>query len=349
MTRFQSVYQRFSPGFEINDLGFQSRADARTLSAQLNYQETSPALAWLRNYRVYGFTIQSWNYGGERFDAFYGLHGRTVFSNLWTVDGRVFLQPETYDDRLTRGGPLARSPATQNAYVQVFSDRRKSVYGDVFVLGRWDDSGRFERTVDVGLTARPTPSLELSLAPGFSHIYGTSQFITARAEEVPATEATFGRRYVFSNVEQRILSLETRLNWTFTPDLSLQLYLRPFIAAVDLSGFKEFTTPGAYDFDVYGGDKGTIAEQEGGGYLIDPGDGEAFALGSLDFNDLSLQGNMVLRWEYRPGSALFFVWQQERFGYEPDGDFGLERGISGILDGEVYNVFLVKATYWLGL
>ena len=70
---------------------------------------------------------------------------------------------------------------------------------------------------------------------------------------------------------------------------------------------------------------------------------------NYNFNEFAVQGNAVLRWEYRPGSALFFVWQQERYGFTFDGDFDLGRGIDGIINGDVYNVFLVKATYWLGL
>lgn len=316
-----------SPGFEVNDLGFQTRADARTLTARINYREQKPTPDWLRFYQIYGFTIQSWNYGGQRFDAFYALHNQVQFSNLWGFNARVFYQPETYNDRLTRGGPVARSPATWNALFQPFSDRRLPVFGDATFLGRWDESGRFERTVEVGLTARPSPSVEIRLAPEFSHTFRTDQYVGAFNDETAT--ATFGRRYVFSDLDLTTLALETRLNWTFTPSLTLQLYARPFIAAGEFSGYKSFREPGTFSFDDYA-------------------DGESPRTRS-DFNEFAVQGNAVLRWEYRPGSALFFVWQQERYGFEPVGDFNLGRGLEGIVDGEVYNVFLVKATYWLGL
>jgi hypothetical protein len=316
-----------SPGFEVNDLGFQERADARTLTAQLNYRETRPAPDWLRFYQIYGFTIQSWNYGGQLFDSFFALHSQVQFANLWGFNARVFLQPETFDDRLTRGGPVARSPTTLNAYVQPFSDRRLPVFGDALVLGRWDASGRSEATVNVGLTARPSPSVEVRLAPEFTHAFRTNQYISAFDDETAT--ATFGRRYVFSDLDLTVLALETRLNWTFTPDLTFQLYARPFIASARFSNYKSFETPGTFFFDEYA-------------------EGESPVTAS-DFSEFAVQGNAVLRWEYRPGSALFFVWQQERYGFEPVGDFDLGRGLDGIVDGDVYNVFLVKATFWLGL
>ncbi len=318
-----------SPGFEVNDLGFLTRADARTLTTQLNYRETQPDADWLRFYQIYGFTIQSWNYGGQLFDSFFALHGQAQFRNLWGFNVRGFLQPETFDDRLTRGGPIARSPTTYNLLFQPFSDRRRPVFGDATLLGRWDESGRIERTLEVGLTGRLSPSVEVRLAPSFTYEFRTGQYAGAFTDEAAA--ATFGRRYVFSDLDLTVLALETRLNWTFTPDLTFQFYARPFIAAGDYSNFKSLRSAGTFAFDP-------LPEGE-----------EDFVPENYNFNEFSVQGNAVLRWEYRPGSALFLVWQQERYGLTFDGDFDLGRGINGIIDGEVYNVFLVKATYWLGL
>ena len=319
-----------SPGFEVNDLGFLTRADARTLTTQLNYRETQPAADWLRFYQIYGFTIQSWNGGGQLFDSFFALHGQTQFRNLWGFNLRGFLQPETFDDRLTRGGPVARSPTTYNLLFQPFSDRRQPVFGDATFLFRWDESGRIERTIEVGLTGRLSSAVEVRLAPSFSYEFRTGQYAGAFSDE--AATATFGRRYVFSDLDLTVLALETRLNWAFTPDLTFQLYARPFIAAGDYANFKTLRSAGTFAFEPLDGDADSPYVAE-----------------NYNFNEFAVQGNAVLRWEYRPGSALFFVWQQERYGFEPVGDFDLGRGIDGIIDGDVYNVFLVKASFWLGL
>jgi hypothetical protein len=145
--------------------------------------------------------------------------------------------------------------------------------------------------------------------------------------------------------------MDTRVEWTFTPTLSLQVYAQPFVATGDYKNFKEFTTPKQYDFAIYGKDRGTIARSQSGVYTVDPdgtGPATTFQFGDPNFNVRSLRGNAVVRWEYRPGSALFFVWQQERSGFEPIGDFSASRDIGDIFNTMPTNVFLVKATYWLG-
>jgi hypothetical protein len=117
----------------------------------------------------------------------------------------------------------------------------------------------------------------------------------------------------------------TRVDWTFTPKLSLQLFAQPLIASGDFKDYKEFDRPRAFDFDIYGKDIGTITRNASDGrYTVDPdgtGAAPAFSFGDRDFNQRSLRGNAVVRWEYRPGSALFFVWQQSRFGFDPTGEF----------------------------
>jgi hypothetical protein len=129
------------------------------------------------------------------------------------------------------------------------------------------------------------------------------------------------------------------------------MYAQPFVATGKYDSFKEFLTPDKYDFAVYGKDKGTIARSSSGVYTVDPdgsGAAPAFQFGDPNFDVRSLRGNAVVRWEYRPGSALFFVWQQERSGFEPVGDFNASRDIGDIFKATPTNVFLIKATYWLG-
>ena len=204
------------------------------------------------------------------------------------------------------------------------------------------------RDVDVGfsLTVRPTSALELVLSPEFIRQLDTDQYLTSVDDEAAA--ATFGTRYVFGDIEQTTFALGLRANWTFTPDLTLQLYAQPFVTAGRYAGYKEFRTPGTYDFGVYGVDKGTIAA-DGDEFVVAPGDGgEQFAFDDPDFNVRSLRGSAVVRWEYRPGSALFFVWQQQRDGTEAFGDFRLGRDFGAIFREDVQNIFLIKATYWLG-
>ncbi len=268
------------------------------------------------------------------------------------------LMPSAIDDRLTRGGPIARRPTEYqvSSFFGSPSRNRFSVNGNVQMSG---GSGSYSRSVNLNADWRPSTAVRLQMGPNLSVRHHKAQYITSVSDQEAAT--TFGRRYVFGEIDQTTVGLSTRLDWTFTPSLSLQLYAQPFIAAGSYDNFKEFSEPGTFDFDIYGADRGTICRY--GQLLVAaptfatscpataPGSGDPdfnVRFGNPDFNLRSLRGNAVLRWEYRPGSSLFFVWQQQRSGVLPIGTFDLTRDIDGILTLPATNVFLVKATYWLG-
>jgi len=198
------------------------------------------------------------------------------------------------------------------------------------------------------LAIQPKPGVRLSFEPNLQKAHSLAQYITT-SSDLRATR-TYDNRYVFATIDQTTLALVTRVDWTFTPKASLQIYLQPLISAADYSDFKELHAPRTFDFDVYGRDVGTISKT-GGTYTIDP-DGSAltpnsFQIPDPNFNFRSLRGNAVMRWEYRPGSALFFVWQQQRVGSEAFGDFDFNRDFRGLVRQHPDNVFTIKATYYM--
>ena len=176
----------------------------------------------------------------------------------------------------------------------------------------------------------------------------------------PLADETFGRRYVFGGLDQTTVSLETRLNVTFTPLLSLQLYVEPFISTGNYRELKELERPGTFKFLEYGADIGTVSQDPGGSSAVDPdGTGPAapFAVADRDFSYRSLIGNAVLRWEWQPGSTLFLVWQQSRIsslrgdganGTDPwIGGFELGRDAGDMFATPADNIFVIKVNYWL--
>ena len=139
------------------------------------------------------------------------------------------------------------------------------------------------------------------------------------------------------------------MDWTFTPKLTLQAYLQPFIANGDYTEFKEFAEPGTFDFDTYGDDKSTIKYEEGE-YTVDPdatGPAESFSFNNPDFNVKSVRGTIVLRWEYLPGSTLYAVWTQNRADYSNPGDFNFRRDFSDMWRAKGTNIFLIKMAHRL--
>jgi hypothetical protein len=350
-----------TPGWEMNDMGFAPRSDVRSLATFLGRRVTQPNRI-LRQYSMAVFTTQAWNTGREAIYAEGGLGLNGTTHGLWNGGLNLSATPETRDDRLTRGGPLAAAPASWGVSAYLNSDPRPRVTFGGSVYAGGDRAGGSVREGGVSLGYRPDPSVQLSIGPSISVARDPDQYLFAEADD--AATDTYGTRYVFGRLHQTTFSMNTRLDWTFTPTLSLQLFAQPFVAAGDYRDFREFTTPGESEYAVYGRDRGTVCSFTAGGartYAIHPTAAvgcpataaEAQAAGMIpvedqDFNIRSLRGNAVLRWEYRPGSALFFVWQQERSGFEALGGFDARRDVGRLFREPARNVFLIKATYWIG-
>jgi hypothetical protein len=175
-------------------------------------------------------------------------------------------------------------------------------------------------------------------------------------------EPTYGRRYLFSDLERRSFSVETRLNMAFSPTLTLQLFAQPLLSSGDYLTYKQLERAESFDFDVLEeGEAVTVDAEvscsggrtcvsEGRRYIDFDGDGTAdHSFSDRDFNFRSLRLNAVLRWQFRPGSTVFLVWQQNRSNRENVGSFDLRRDVSRLWGAEPENMFIVKFTYWLGL
>jgi hypothetical protein len=342
------AYKEASPGLELNDMGFQGRTDYRALSVLTGYQHDKGGKTF-RDYLAYGYANQTWNFGGTPILSSMAGGAQGTLNNFMYVGVNAGFNPRYYSDRFTRGGPEARVPAGYYAGFDINSDgRKKVIVGGGFNYSR-DEEGGSSPSTYLNVDMRPTTSVRVRFNPSLNWGKSTGQYVMAVVD--PLASNTFGRRYVFADLQQTTISMDTRVEWTFTPTLSLQMYAQPFVATGRYENFKEFQKPRSYEFGVYGKDLGTIARSDDGQYTVDPdgaGSASSFAFHDPNFNVRNLRGNAVLRWEYRPGSALFFVWQQERSGFEPLGNFEARRDIGEIFQTVPTNVFLIKATYWLG-
>ncbi|MFL5541077.1 MAG: DUF5916 domain-containing protein, partial [Longimicrobiaceae bacterium] len=343
--------QTVSPGFEVNDVGFQTRADYHAFSTSVQYRENRAGKRF-RSYDAYAFTTHAWNYGGDPIFASFNAGGDVQLASFWGFTVQGGYNPEYANDRLTRGGPLSRVPSQWNVDLQARSDTRRRVVVGSELFYRSDASGEYDQVAAVNVDVRPSAALRVRVGPQWVHEKDTDQFVRSVAD--PLAVATFGRRYVFADVEQTTVSMGTRVDWTFTPNLSLQLYAEPFQARGDFRKYKELLRPGAFAFAAYGRGAGTLARNDTTGvYTIDPdgaGPAQPFTVargfGEGDFELRSLRGSAVLRWEYRPGSALFLVWQQERGGVSSTGDF-LQAADGSLFRDPARNVLVLKASWWL--
>lgn len=347
MTQFRA-YQ-ISPGFEVNDMGFQSAADRRSFSALISRQQQSP-VGIFRNFNVWVVSAGTWNTVGNPLSNLSGVGGYFNFKNFWSANINLMRGFRALDDRLTRGGPLAGRPAEHGINVNINSDQRKDLSISPGFFHRRTELDEYSTNLWVNLRYRPNRATTVSIRPNLSKNFNATQYVAAI--DAPQVSETYGKRYVFADLNQTTLSASIRLDWTFTPDLSLQLFAQPFVSAGQFSRFKELARPESMDYNVYGEDKGDVVyQQESDRYRIDPeGDGTGeFEIGNPDFNIRSLRGNAVLRWEFRPGSTLFLVWQQTRESSGQSGVFDAGNDYGELFRSPASHTFLVKFSYWFGV
>jgi hypothetical protein len=362
---------QISPGFEANDLGFLQASERLDLGARISYQEITPG-SLFRSYELRLFTFQNWRHSilDDPFSinawqhahksSHFSLNTEWEFLNYWELNVEGSHSPQLLSDSDTRGGPLIVRPATSNLELRLETDRRKAL----FLEPRLDYQKRhlggdmFGAGMAIGI--RPSPSLEVSLAPSYTTELDPAQYV--ETTEDMGYAPTYGSRYLFSDLRRHQFSVETRLNVAFNPKLTLQLYAQPLISSGDYLTYKQLEAAETFDFDVF--EEGVAVESESGiscvggrtcaaddtRFIDFEGDGTVdYEFENPPFNIQSLRLNAVLRWEYRPGSTVFFVWQQNRRDRIDTGSFDLSRDFDLLRSIEPENVFIVKVNYWLGL
>jgi Domain of unknown function (DUF5916)/Carbohydrate family 9 binding domain-like len=344
-----------SPGFEVNDLSFLSRADYKWMNANAGRQWSTPG-RWYRNAVILGGGQQQFNYDGDKTDVQTQIYAATQFLNYWNLRGFAIHRPTALDDRLTRGGPVVMRTGYNFGEMEISTDpRQRAVFDFTVQVARGIGSDTHTLILQPGVALKPAANVFISLSPSYIADENPAQYVETVAD--PTATSFYGNRYVFAFIKTHTLSLDTRVNWTFTPNLTLQLFAQPFIASGAYSSFREFAAPRTAKKVIYGQDVGTIVRTpatatSGATYTVDP-DGAAgpalpFTFGDPDFTFRSLIGNAVLRWEYRPGSTVFFVWTQNRTGSDTNGEFDFGKQRTEIFRDRPTNVFQVKVNYWLG-
>ncbi len=342
-----------SPGFEVNDISFITRSDFILNNANVLRQWTKPTKTYRDRAMILGAQEQT-NFDGDRTDGQAHFFVNQSFLNYWFANFFYIWHPVAFDDRATRGGPVVKKTGYNFYSLFVGTDNRKPVLFQTnldYATGIGDNTSSYDISETVVL--KPKSNVKLTFGPGYSYGLGSHQFVRSVAD--PTATNFYGTRYVFSDLKQHTFSMNTRADVTFTPALTLQLFAQPFISAGEYSRFKEYAKPRGLATEVYGTEKGTISSAGTGAskvYTIDPdgaGPAASFKVGNPDFNFRSLRGTAVLRWEYRPGSTMFLVWNQIRSDQAPIGDFNFTRDRQALFRAHPDNVFLVKFNYFFGL
>lgn len=339
-----------TPGFENNDLGFQWMADRINGHLVLGYRWFEPDGVFRRK-QIYLSHARSYDFEGNSLSNFLWLNSSFTFMNYWGIRIQGSYSFETLNKTATRGGPLVTQPSEYQININVFTDEREKIIFGIFGSYAKDKIDGENKSMGLEIQWRPNTQMNFSIAPQYE-INDDNRMWVGNFSDPTATN-TFGTRYVFATLAQKTLSANVRLNWTFTPTLSLQLFLQPLFAVGDYAGFKELALARTTILNEYGKNGSSINfDTNSGTYNVDPdgkGQAQTFRIGNPNFNYKSLRGTAVIRWEAMPGSILYFVWTHDQSNFDDPGSFSLGRDWRNLFNSEGNNVFAVKFSYWFDM
>jgi hypothetical protein len=326
--RFETAYQRRTPGFEINDIGFLRQADQQAWTSWANLAFNHPN----RIFQQLRWNFNNWEYwsaAGLPTERAFNTNVHTQFTNRWWlhVGGTIGQLGATYCDRCARGGPAVRQDPYIAPWITIEGDDRRPLVPSVSANYTRGDQGRSE-TIDLSpqLDLKVSSRFTTSLSAEYNHNRNDLQYFGT------FTDAEGERHYTFAHLDQKTLALTWRLGYTFTPTTSLQVYASPFISKGTYTDVRE------------------VAEARASAYsaryrpYADP----AVADEPSGFNFQQFRSNVVFRWEYRAGSTLFLVWSQGREGSSPvEGGESFRGNLGDLFGRRADDTFLVKVSYWL--
>lgn len=347
---FNAAFGFISPKFEINDLGFNSFSDLINAHIVTGYRWNQPT-SFYRNAAVFAAYFSNFDFGGNKTGGGYYFESDMMLPNMYGGSLSFAYNPENYNARKTRGGPLTLNPVSRSFNATLYTDNRPWWVINLSAEARTGEDA-VSYSLNTTLEIKASTTLTLQFGPGYSNDNFQTQWVTAYSD--PAAHETYGRRYVFAHLRQTTYSMDFRADWIINPQLSLQMYVQPLIASGKYNDFKALQKPKNYNYKKFGEDGSTldrsVSDKGEISYLLDAdGQGQAVSkeISNPDFNYLSLRGSAVLRWEYLPGSTLYLVWTQSRLDEDSKDTFSFGRSMNTLFDVKPDNIFMLKLSYWL--
>ena len=339
--RLTDHFHWYSPGLDLNDVGYLRQADVKVNQAFLGWSEPSPK----GPFRSYSFEVSrqdEWDFGGLRTRAASALEASGTFRNKWSLEGELVVDQVT-DTRALRGGPALRWHDFFEASLRASSDgsRRASLSAGLEHAWSTDDDSRATE-LEGQLKLRLSNRLSLSGQVWYEQKTDNLQYVAT------ADALSGAPRYVLGRIDQDTWNFTFRVNLALSPNLTLQYYGSPFIGTGRYTDFKRATdtlAPSYEDrFHLYAPDE--IAQGEGGRYFVDEAGIGRYSFANPDFSFRQFRSNLVVRWEYKPGSSLYVVWSQGRTASVASWEESFQSNWDELWRTSPDNVLLVKISYW---
>lgn len=332
-----------SPGLEFNDIGYMRYSDVIYQGNWAAYYLRNPF--WIFN--NFFLNTNYWmyfNFSGKLLSRNYNTNFNAQFKNKWRLNGQFNRESQNISTTLLRGGPSFILPGNQSFNLNFSTDQSKKLS---FFLGNYHGSGDAKsmrgHEYYGDITYRPSNSLSISVDPDYGLQSSELQYInTASSDGNPV--------YIFGKLDQTTLSFTFRINYTINPELSIEYYGQPFVSAGKYSAYKKITQPAAGTFRERFYDYAPAElTYDAVNKSYNVSDGGNYSFGNPDFNFRQFRSNLVVRWEYMPGSTLYLVWSQGRTSNDINGTFAYGNDIKDLFKITAQNVFLIKFSYWFAL
>ncbi len=332
-----------TPGLDLNEMGFLRLCDYFNQGVWGGYRIWEP-FSIFRSMNINASQSSGWDFSGRHLYINANMNVHMQFKNYWGFDIGVNRGFFDIDRHQLRGGPALRAPGDVGTWFDIESDTRKKLSFEFFMRNTWGDDN-YQRGFGTSLEImyRPLNFLQISLEPGYN--FRNQDIIYVETPEYNGNDV-----YVVSNIRQEFVSMDIRVELSITPNLSIQYWGQPYLFSGDYSAYMQVTNAMTEQwqdqYTLYPENEISL-DPENNMYLIDAnGDGAAnYSFENPDFSFYEFRSNLVVRWEYIPGSTAYLVWSQGRTGDHPDGRFSLSENVNQLLDVSPRNVFLLKVSY----
>lgn len=340
--RLLDHFHWYSPGLDLNEVGYLRQADLIANQVFLGWSETTPK-GIFRSYSVQLAREDQWDFGGLETRSATEIEASGQFKNKWQAEAQ-FAYEDVVDTRMLRGGPALRWHDFFEASLSGHTDPSRRVSASLQgeqSRARDDDSRASE--VSGHLNLRLSNRLSLSGSASYERLLDNLQYVAT-------AEADDDARWVLGRIDQDTWSFTFRVNVSITPELTVQYYGSPFIGTGRYTAFKKATDTLAQAnqarFHLYRPDEIAYGPEENAYRVTEAGGGPSYSFANPDFSFRQFRSNLVARWEWKPGSSMYVVWSQGRTGYAPSWNASLRDNWTELWRERPDNVFLVKLSYW---
>lgn len=341
--RYMTFVSWKSPELEVNDIGYSQNVDDIFQVAWVGLRYWEP-VSIFRNININFNQWTGWNFGG--ISAYKGgnVNFHLQFTNYWSFSTGVNRNGKSLSSSSLRGGPMLKREGNWNNWYNINSDQRKALTVSLGGSNNWaDNNASVYHGLWGSISYRPSKNLSISVAPEISRSNSKIQYVTN-------TDWNGDPRYINASISQKSYDLSLRLEYSINPELTVQYWGRPFLTSGRYTDYKMITNPRAKKFTdrfyVYQPSQLTYNATDNEYQVDENNDGtKDYTFPKMDFNFLDFQSNMIVRWEYRPGSTLFFVWTMGKQDYYDSYSTSTGSDINNLFDTHPHSIFLVKFSY----